>query len=755
MSISSNAVAGPSNYAMGMTSDCLYEDQAYCERPGGDGSTPKRGKTGCITCRLRKKRCDEAKPVCATCTRLGIECMGYGAKRPKWLKEKDNAKKAKQNIKQIVSSRRGSRKGYDMLEGADVKVDYSRSGSRDSSQSAHADGTQDGPGGVAAVATQGVTMGVIPGASDIWQAGGGGAPAVGGWEPDETTKGFEQPVYQEIMTDDPNIIELSSYTQVDPMAAQPVYPSVATDPTIYPAGVGSAFSLMDGTTTLMPSTDLGAVTPSIPLQASNGTNTVNPDASGMDAIWSMFMGGQVASSRPRSSNSSPISPFLTIPSPSTGLSPPAPANMQYLHYFITVVLPIQYRVTAASNSMANMIAPLALSRNEVSHSVSALAALHKFAKRTKKRAVPLSPRFTAFSPATGKLDCDIDGDADAQVATTSHQKTMDRLRFISPQDLTAEEIIVAVLFAISYHLFSGGTSKHLNELVATLRRCLSAALLTSPELFPGEQGKISLSTGPSPWARYRQLIEHMIWTDIIAAVTQNKATQLLATYRRLLDHMPADPASGTEPLLLMDRLLALCEVVALSEWKERAEDAGCMSIRELLNRSTVVEKLLNERAWRESHLDQPNITDIGTDAYHARDMRRIMSDVFYGSVKVLLGVVINGPFPRVPEIASAVQDTMEALHRLDIQYPNPQIRRALVLPITVAGCHCETPMQQAYFRQCFDQLGSEAKAFGNTGPALDLMIEVWRQRAEGGPGARVDWRKVMVDLGWEEGVMLI
>lgn len=71
-----------------------------------DKSFSSRGKTGCITCRLRKKRCDEAKPICATCSRLGIECMGYGVKRPKWLREKDNAQKAKEYMYVTQSVRR-------------------------------------------------------------------------------------------------------------------------------------------------------------------------------------------------------------------------------------------------------------------------------------------------------------------------------------------------------------------------------------------------------------------------------------------------------------------------------------------------------------------------------------------------------------------------------------------------------------------------------------------------------------------------
>lgn len=35
----------------------------------------KHSKTGCITCKVRKKRCSEDKPVCSDCDRLGFTCM--------------------------------------------------------------------------------------------------------------------------------------------------------------------------------------------------------------------------------------------------------------------------------------------------------------------------------------------------------------------------------------------------------------------------------------------------------------------------------------------------------------------------------------------------------------------------------------------------------------------------------------------------------------------------------------------------------
>ncbi|KAG8795809.1 hypothetical protein FRC12_009400 [Ceratobasidium sp. 428] len=36
-----------------------------------------RSKTGCLTCKNRRKKCDEARPMCQRCKRAGMECLGY------------------------------------------------------------------------------------------------------------------------------------------------------------------------------------------------------------------------------------------------------------------------------------------------------------------------------------------------------------------------------------------------------------------------------------------------------------------------------------------------------------------------------------------------------------------------------------------------------------------------------------------------------------------------------------------------------
>ncbi|EAW13148.1 Zn(II)2Cys6 transcription factor [Aspergillus clavatus NRRL 1] len=49
-------------------------DSSQAPRARGLGRSGPRRRSGCLTCRARKVRCDEAKPICANCTRLRLQC---------------------------------------------------------------------------------------------------------------------------------------------------------------------------------------------------------------------------------------------------------------------------------------------------------------------------------------------------------------------------------------------------------------------------------------------------------------------------------------------------------------------------------------------------------------------------------------------------------------------------------------------------------------------------------------------------------
>jgi hypothetical protein len=90
----------------------------------------------------------------------------------------------------------------------------------------------------------------------------------------------------------------------------------------------------------------------------------------------------------------------------------------------------------------------------------------------------------------------------------------------------------------------------------------------------------------------------------------------------------------------------------LSEWREEQEAAECLSIKELLERAGRIEKILDERHWREDTLSSGTATEIEEEYHPANGKAKpaavapVMSEIFFNAAKVLLATVLHGPSPR-------------------------------------------------------------------------------------------------------------
>ncbi|KAG8759805.1 hypothetical protein FRC14_004979 [Serendipita sp. 396] len=81
-------------------------------RASAAAAAPPRSKAGCWTCRIRRKRCDELQNdagACQACVRLGIECLGWGSRRPDWCRDKQALADYKLRLKKKLCSRAGTR----------------------------------------------------------------------------------------------------------------------------------------------------------------------------------------------------------------------------------------------------------------------------------------------------------------------------------------------------------------------------------------------------------------------------------------------------------------------------------------------------------------------------------------------------------------------------------------------------------------------------------------------------------------------
>ncbi|KAF1815870.1 hypothetical protein P152DRAFT_390354 [Eremomyces bilateralis CBS 781.70] len=59
----------------------------------------RRSRTGCFTCRLRRKKCDEGKHSCKACRHLGLKCE---YKRPMWWSNTEKRAHQKELIKDVI-----------------------------------------------------------------------------------------------------------------------------------------------------------------------------------------------------------------------------------------------------------------------------------------------------------------------------------------------------------------------------------------------------------------------------------------------------------------------------------------------------------------------------------------------------------------------------------------------------------------------------------------------------------------------------
>ncbi|TQS38744.1 hypothetical protein Golomagni_00746 [Golovinomyces magnicellulatus] len=84
----------------------------------------RRSRTGCYTCRLRRKKCDEGSPSCSACENLGLNC---GYRRPSWWSNNDERRVHKEEIKMKIKNKKNSERGSSDCSKAETPRDLPQS----------------------------------------------------------------------------------------------------------------------------------------------------------------------------------------------------------------------------------------------------------------------------------------------------------------------------------------------------------------------------------------------------------------------------------------------------------------------------------------------------------------------------------------------------------------------------------------------------------------------------------------------------
>ncbi|KAK9474317.1 uncharacterized protein V1510DRAFT_401405 [Dipodascopsis tothii] len=91
-----------------------------------------RTRTGCWSCRLRRKKCSEEKPNCKVCLRLNIQCYQYSPQKPDFIEYKETGKKLLAQFRRQIRSRNRNKPRMRRTEGARDDT-YSNDGGSSSS----------------------------------------------------------------------------------------------------------------------------------------------------------------------------------------------------------------------------------------------------------------------------------------------------------------------------------------------------------------------------------------------------------------------------------------------------------------------------------------------------------------------------------------------------------------------------------------------------------------------------------------------
>ncbi|KAK2036179.1 hypothetical protein LZ31DRAFT_254463 [Colletotrichum somersetense] len=82
-----------------------------------------RSSEGCWTCRLRRKKCDEVRPVCDGCAQLEITCY-YSDVKPDWMDGGERQKEMADSLKKQVKIQANNRRERKYLQSLDVDPNH-------------------------------------------------------------------------------------------------------------------------------------------------------------------------------------------------------------------------------------------------------------------------------------------------------------------------------------------------------------------------------------------------------------------------------------------------------------------------------------------------------------------------------------------------------------------------------------------------------------------------------------------------------
>jgi len=634
--------------------------------------------------------------MCKQCARLEIECLGWGAKRPDWMRDKDKVAAWKANVTKSLTEK-GMIRGVPRTNPpAPPPFTYNPRGAHAAS-----------PESASTTSPVSPVANFIPGAGPIPPApkpqpppkrtsSGRSAPAVpvppslpepSGVVPTQTVShdssdesdgddiffddnllasGFDDSLLNvppELMGDaDPGSMNLMDMNAMDNMNMPPLATEFAR-PNAFAQASGFAdveeivtpgvsaentnYATFDpGFEAVSPAVVFGPMAPYIQQDMAAYNQYPNGDYTNW-ANYGYAPDGTV--STPYQPYGSPDSPPM-LRSPTTVIEQGRLRNMLILYYF-KHVRQMQYVFAGDMTTNVMLYHTRMDPEGVVSLALCSLAALHDSRMRIANGIMPNDQR--ARLPA----------DKYYQKALAQLQGNKQRSGRLTDADATA------ALHFVSFWLFAGGAGDW------------PTALQIAGDWY--EQS--NLANHENPMRALMEMNENAkhaskttMWMDIFSSISLCKSPRFLKLYRRLLQPNTsffAQPAGGPQLENVMgcadSIMLCLAEIADLACWKATQQAAGCLSTPELVRRGLVIEKdlrregqVLNKtRAAEAAASLWGNIPPMPTPSSSISEMTAIPPTIDLPTGGVRLGQPQPLSPPSSPPLPSTVYDG-EELRRL-------------------------------------------------------------------------------------------
>ncbi|KAF7316618.1 hypothetical protein HMN09_00394400 [Mycena chlorophos] len=184
----------------------------------------------------------------------------------------------------------------------------------------------------------------------------------------------------------------------------------------------------------------------------------------------------------------------------------------------------------------------------------------------------------------------------------------------------------------------------------------------------------------------------------------------------------------------------LAQASALSVWKREEQKMGRLNVSELVSSAAVL-----ERELAQSVLVTPSSMGLfggsTTTPTANEEARALSADLFRGATKVYLRSIVSGDFPHVHEIEEAVSETMHIIQSAP-RMP-PSVVRSTVFAFFVCGALTDDQRKRDAVVNVLRLQGEDPaqSMVGNSPSIIRLLQEgIWAGRRR---GAEVRWRDVL------------